>query len=266
MTVILNPSAFYQENGFYVHPEAVLSPAEIAAAVHGLEQVRDGHYETGVPPEDSPWTPGDDPRKLVKIEMAQQCNRAIMAAVANPRLGELAARITGASMIQAWWVQLLIKPPAVPGGDFKTNVGWHQDGQYWDCWAPGSEVFTAWLALSDVTEAAGAMRFVPGSHQWSLLGQGDFYAQDLEGQIAVPAGKTWCEASGALPPGGVSFHHNLTLHASGPNTSGAPRLSLAIHLRTENSSPKDGIPRGLAAFIEDRQRCPVLWDAGAHGG
>lgn len=262
MANTLDATAFYQDNGFYLHTDPLLDPGAIAAAVRGMEAVRDGHYETGIPPEDSPWKPGSDPRTLVKIEMAQQSNRAIMAAVANPRLGELAARVTGASMIQAWWVQLLMKPPAAPGGDFKTNVGWHQDGQYWDCWEPGSEVFTAWFALSDVTEEAGAMRFVPGSHHWGLLSQGDFYGQELEGQIKVPEGKTWSETVCALPPGGVSFHHNLTLHASGPNTSGAPRLSLAIHLRTEKSAPKDGQRKGLTEFIDDRGRCPVLWGSG----
>lgn len=252
-------TTWYLENGFYLHTDPLLSPEAIAATVRGMEAVRDGHYETGIPPEDSPWKPGNDPRTLCKIEMAQQCNRAIMAAVANPRLGELAARVLNAEMIQAWWVQLLMKPPVAPEGNFKTNVGWHQDSQYWDCWEPGSEVFTAWLALSDVTEEAGAMHFVPGSHRWGLLQQGDFYAQELEGQIMVPEGKTWREVSGALPPGGVSFHHNLTLHASGPNRSNAPRLSLAIHLRTEKSAPKDGVRRGLTAFIDDPSRCPILW-------
>ncbi|MBX3178879.1 MAG: phytanoyl-CoA dioxygenase family protein [Candidatus Hydrogenedentes bacterium] len=259
MLMTKHASVFYDEHGYYLNTDPVLEPGEIAAAVRGMEDVRDGRYETGVPPEDSPWTPGDDPRKLVKIEMPQQCNRAIRAAVASPRLGEAAAEITGASMVQVWWVQLLMKPPVAEGNAFRTNVGWHQDFQYWDCWAPGSEVFTAWLALSDVTEAAGAMRFVPGSHTWGLLGQGDFYGQELDGQIAVPEGREWREASGALPPGGVSFHHRLTLHASGPNTSGAPRLSLAIHLRTEKSTPAGGEARGLAAFIGDTDRCPVIW-------
>jgi len=259
MATTLDAATFYREHGYYLHAEPVLSPEAIAAAVEGMEAVRDGHYETGIPPEDSPWSPGDDPRKLCKIEMAQQCNRAIMAAVANPRLGEVASRLTGASLIQAWWVQLLMKPSLEPGGAFSANVGWHQDRQYWDVWEDGSELFTAWLALSDVTDAAGAMRFVPGSHTWGLLGQGDFHAQELAGQIDVPEGKTWREVSGVLPPGGVSFHHNLTLHASGPNRSGAPRLSLAIHLRTEKSNPKGGARKGLAQFIDDTARCPILW-------
>lgn len=262
MTTTIDATDFYRKNGFYLHTEPLLSPDTITATIRGMKAVRDGHYETGTPPEDSPWKPGNDPRTLCKIEMAQQCNRAIMTAVANPRLGELAARVMKAEMIQAWWVQLLMKPPVAPEGNFNTNVGWHQDGQYWDCWEPDSEVFTAWLALSDVTEEAGAMHFVPGSHTWGLLDQGDFYAQELEGQIKPPPGKSWCEVSGALPPGGVSFHHNRTLHASGPNRSGTPRLSLAIHLRTEKSQPKDGRPRGLNQFIDDTSRCPVLWPPG----
>jgi ectoine hydroxylase-related dioxygenase (phytanoyl-CoA dioxygenase family) len=258
----LAPATFFQQNGYYRHTEPVLGAEAIEATLRGMERVRDGDYETGMGPEDSLWKPGNDPRTLCKIEMAQQCNRAIMAAVSNPRLGEVAAQLTGASLIQAWWVQLLIKPPVAPEGDFKTNVGWHQDFQYWDCWEAGSEVFTAWLALSDVTEEAGCMHFVPGSHTWGLLGQGDFYGQDLEAQshgIRVPAGQVWREESGALPPGGVSFHHSLTLHASGPNLSGAPRCSLAIHLRTEKSAPKNGQRKGLAEFIDDPSRCPILF-------
>lgn len=255
-------ATFYRENGFYMHTRPLMDGAAIADTIRGMEAVRDGHYETGLPPEDSPWKPGNDPRTLCKIEMAQQSNRAIMAAVANPRLGALAAEVTGASMVQAWWVQLLMKPPVVPAGTFNTNVGWHQDGQYWTCWEPGSEVFTAWLALSDVTEGAGAMRFVPGSHHWGLLNQGDFYGQELEGQIMVPEGKAWKETVCVLPPGGVSFHHHLTLHASGPNASASPRLSLAIHLRTEKSTPKPGPREGLLEFLDDQERCPVIWDRG----
>jgi len=259
MSYFGNEASSFRQHGYYIYRKSILSPEVIAAAILGMEAVRDGHYETGIPPEDSPWTPGDDPRKLVKIEMPQQCDRAIMAAITNPKLGELAARLTGASMVQAWWVQLLMKPPVAPGADFKTNVGWHQDRQYWDAWEEDSELFTAWLALSDVTDAAGAMRFVPGSHTWGLLDQGDFYGQELEGQITPPPGQIWREVSGALPPGGVSFHHRLTFHASGPNTSAAPRLSLAIHLRTEKSTPLAGERRGLAAYIDDTSRCPVIW-------
>ena len=77
-------------------------------------------------------------------------------------------------MVQVWWVQLLYKPVSRPEATVQTNVGWHQDRQLWSTWEEGSELFTAWVAVSDVTEDACPMRFVRGFHNWGLLNQGDF--------------------------------------------------------------------------------------------
>ena len=106
------------------------------------------------------------------------------------------------------------------------------------------------------------MRFVRGSHRWGLLSSIDFFAQDIAGQkrdIPVPPGAEWNETAAVLPPGGVSFHDDLTLHASGSNGSGAPRRSLAVHLRTERSRPVNDVRVGLAAFIDDYDLCPVIY-------
>ena len=40
------------------------------------------------------------------------------------------------------------------GQTINTNIGWHQDRTYWQEWDDGSELFTAWIALSDVTAEA----------------------------------------------------------------------------------------------------------------
>jgi ectoine hydroxylase-related dioxygenase (phytanoyl-CoA dioxygenase family) len=194
--------------------------------------------------------------------MPQVANRAVMELVSHPTLGALAAAITGAEWVQVWWVQLLYKPPAGPDGLGSTHVGWHQDRQYWSAWEEGSELFTAWVALSDVTPEAGPMRFVRGSHHWGLLNQGDFYGQDHEAlreTIRPPEGAAWDEAPALLQPGGVSFHHNLTYHGSGPNRTEQPRRSFAIHLRTERSAPAGGARRGLTEFIDDPAYCPVIY-------
>ena len=61
--------------------------------------------------------------------------------------------------------------------------------------------------------------------------------------------------------GGASFHDALTFHASGVNTSGQPRLSFAIHLRTDKSTPKGGRREGLTQFIDDEDRCPIIHKA-----
>lgn len=253
----------YRADGYYIHSEPVLPPDLIERAREGMDAVRDGVYDTGTPPRPSPWTPGDDPAKLVKIEMPQLASRAIFEALTHPALGERAALVTGARAVQIWWVQELIKPSLNPGApSAPTNVGWHQDRQYWSAWDEDSELFTAWLALSDVTADAGPMRFVPASHTWGLLEQGDFFAQELEAQraaVRLPEGAEWQEVPAILPPGGVSFHHNLTLHGSGPNTSGRLRRSFAVHMRTENSCPIGGRREGLAEFIDNLDYCPVIY-------
>ena len=252
----------FEVDGFYLHQEPLIPDDLIQRATHGMDAVRSGEYDTGVPPKGGS-KPGDDARKLCKIEMAHIANRAIMELVSQPTIGELAAAITGAQKVQVWWVQMLGKPPVDPDGEAPTNVGWHQDREYWARWEEGSELFTAWVALSDVTPKSGPMRFVRGSHGWRLLSQGDFYAQDHEAQrqtITVPDGETWEEVAAILPPGGASFHHNLTYHGSGPNLSTEMRRSFAIHLCTENSKPADGDGKeDLTASLDDPTRCPVIY-------
>jgi len=227
-----------------------------------MDAVRDGEYQTGEPPLPSPWHPGDDPHQLVKIEMPQLANWAVRELVGDGRIGEWAARITGAKWVQVWWVQLLQKPPSTAPGADATHVGWHQDRQYWGAWEAGSELLTAWVALSEVKADSGPMRLWRGSHRWGLLNQGDFYAQDTAAQqleMRLPPGATLEEVPALLPAGGVSFHHCLTFHASGPNRSGEIRRSFALHLRTENSAPADGKRAGLTRFIDDLERCPVIF-------
>lgn len=251
----------YRAEGFEIRAERVIPSVVVDRAVAGMEAIQAGCYETGVPPQPSYWNPGDDPGKLCKIEMPQVASRAIKELLCCPALGSLAAAVTGAKWVQVWWVQLLSKPPARPDMPRQTHVGWHQDRHYWQVWEEGSGLFTAWVALSDVTAEAGPMRFVPGSHRWGLQ-ESDFYGQDHEEQrrrIRVPEGEEWQEVPAILPPGGVSFHHCLTYHGSGENRTPHPRRSLAVHLRTETSRPVEDARKGLTQFIDDPAYCPVIY-------
>jgi hypothetical protein len=252
----------FQNDGFLLAPKSIFPEDLVRRAREGMDAVRRGEYDTGRPPRPSPWNPGDDPNQLCKIEQPQFANRAVRELVGHPALGELAAAITGATMVQAWWVQLLYKPPYIGDPHAKTNVGWHQDRYYWRQWEEGSELFTAWVALSDVEADCGPMRFVRGSHHWGFRNQGDFFEQDVTGQrsaIAVPEGQQWEEVPALLSAGGVSFHDSLTFHGSEQNTSGRPRRSFAIHLRTQNSRPVEDRRQGLTEFIDDTDLCPILY-------
>ena len=45
-------------------------------------------------------------------------------------------------------------------------------------WEDGSQLLTTWVALSDVEEASGPMKFIVGSHRWKDISEGDFDSQD----------------------------------------------------------------------------------------
>lgn len=253
----------FENDGYVIHAAPLLPTDLVQGAVAGMDDIRNGFYDTGLPPRPSPWNPGDDPNQLCKIESPQFASHAIRKLINAPVLGEWCAAVTGAKAVQIWWIQLLYKPPVVSDKKAPTNVGMHQDWTYWQrSWADGSELFTAWVALSDVTADAGPMKFVRSSHKWGELAESDFFEQDLDAQVAkirASTGHDWEEAAAILAPGGVSIHDKLTWHGSGPNTSDGPRRSFAIHMRTQNSAPKDGIRRGLTEFITDFELCPVIY-------
>ena len=108
-------------------------------------------------------------------------------------------------------------------------VSWHQDRTYWGLEPP--EIVTAWVALSESTEANGAMRVVPGTHQLDQVAHRDTFAADnllSRGQeIAVEV-----DPAQAVPlplrPGEMSLHHVRLIHGSEPNPSAARRIGFAI--------------------------------------
>lgn len=275
MSIPPNAPGQYGRDGFYLAPPIL--PADLIERVTAsMDRVMFGVYETGEPPRRS-WNPGDDPKRIRKIDQAHLSDRTIYELASHPEIGRWAASLVGANRIQLWASQMLYKPPVdsansvgpgnsggpgSPGGGVSGNVGWHQDKQYWK-YLDG-ELFTAWVAVSDVTAKSGPMRFLRGSHRWGLLDSGDFFGHDHEAQrkdIPVPEGEAWDEVEAVLPAGAVSFHDRHTYHASGPNVSDAPRRSFAFHLRTENARPVDGRTDYYVQHLDDPAYCPVLYEA-----
>ena len=248
--------ARFRRDGFYLTPP-IIAPDLIDRVTARMDAVMAGEYETGEPPRRS-WNSGDDPKRIRKIDQAHLSDRTIYELAGHTEIGRWAAALLGARRVQLWASQMLYKPP---GGEVPGNVGWHQDKQYWG-YLEG-ELFTAWVAVSDVAEDSGPMRFLRGSHGWGLLDSGDFFGHDHEAQrqdIPVPEGAAWEEAAAVLPPGAVSFHDCHTYHASGPNVSGVPRRSFAFHLRTEKSRPVEGRDDYYVQHLDDPRYCPVLYE------
>ena len=120
-------------------------------------------------------------------------------------------------------------------------VTWHQDLNYWGL-DEVNEV-TAWVALSPSNIANGCMRFVPGSHQRSLVPHKDTFDENnllSRGQeITVDVN----DADGVnviLEPGQASLHHGHLFHASGPNTTDQRRVAAAIRFISTSMRQETG--------------------------
>lgn len=252
----------YRREGFSIIDKSILPSDLIERAIRGQDEVKAGRYETGRAP--SKLYPQAAPGSISKIDDAHLSNRAIFEAVTHPAVGEFAAAITGAKeWVQLWRVTQLIKPSGDEGS--VANVGWHQDNQYWQRDWEG-DLFTLWLALTDVKEESGPMVFVRGSHTWGLIDEGSFFVSDmnaLKEKFRKRLNKTWEEALDCLPAGGFSIHDKETIHGSHLNTSGSPRRSFALHLRNERSKLKPDARRHdeLAAWIQDETASPYIWRA-----
>ena len=113
-------------------------------------------------------------------------------------------------------------------------VSWHQDLAYWGM--GGSDLqASAWIAFSDVSEASGCMRFVPGSHRQQLVPHNDTFHEDnllSRGQeVAVDVDESDAVLN-ELKSGEMSIHHGRIFHASGPNRSSDRRVAAVIRYVT----------------------------------
>jgi hypothetical protein len=127
--------------------------------------------------------------------------------------------------ICCWMVELIVKEPRSP-----KLLTMHQDLTYWGL--DGADgLVTAWLALSDVTVANGAMRFVRGSHHLGQVAHRDTFGHDnllSRGQEVVVEHDPADAVDVELSAGELSLHHGLMFHGSGPNTTDRRRIGLVM--------------------------------------
>jgi len=218
--------AAYEADGYWVAP-VLFGPEEVERFRAATARVVAGEYLTGRAPALSlPVTP--TATDLRKIDNAWWADPELAALATDRRLGGIAAALLGAAGVRLWQDQLLYKPPGGPTG----NIGWHQDWASWDTVASHAGFVTAWVAFDDVDDSNGAMQMIPGSHRWGLVpGGSNFFETDRDAHLARLGGpEAVAPRSVVMAAGQVSFHHPLTFHGSGPNTSDRLRRSLAVHL------------------------------------
>jgi ectoine hydroxylase-related dioxygenase (phytanoyl-CoA dioxygenase family) len=182
---------------------------------------------------------------------------AIRGLTFHPRIGEIAAALTGGTRVRLWHDQALYKE----AGGRETEP--HQDQPYWPI--NERDTTTIWIPLSEVDERSGCMGYIPGSH----LGDAEFI--DI---FNTPGdGRRLQEKFAGTPPvfvrcapGDAIFHSGYTVHMAKANQSDRTRrVYTAIYFRDgcthsgtrpHPSVDRTGIPVGASI---DGPATPIVW-------
>jgi hypothetical protein len=226
--------AEYRERGWYIS-RPIFDDRELEAAIDGSERFYRGEViepeRVRVPDWVRPTTTYDG---LRKHDYADFLCPQLRALVVNPLLGAVAARLAGVEEIRLWHTQLLYKPSEEPAPDgAPVNVGWHTDRHYW-LTSSSERMLTAWIPFHDVDETTGTITMIDRSCHFPDNTEGlSFFDQDLDvvEERFRTGGAPIVKVPMTMARGQVSFHSMLTIHGSGPNRSGRPRRSMAVHLQ-----------------------------------
>lgn len=250
----------YNNNGFVLSDSPIFSQTEIQAARLGVDRVLAGQYNTGINP--TAQTDVNNPNKMQRINQIHIADHTLYQLLTDSRIGRLAAQITGASQIKIWGSQLYYKPANSGTGGV---VGFHRDTQHMPYFADG--MLTAWIPLTDIKPASGPLTYIKGSHRWPLHNQfSGAQVQNVQGQrralSAEYGDQDWHEIPALLPGGGISFHHQNTLHGSPENTADRPRCVLTLGLLTEKARFNPDAPDyGFAAMLDNEHYSPIIYQA-----
>ena len=247
-----------KKDGFCFLP-SVFSEQETQSSVQGLWRVINGEYNSGRKPESRFWDPGDDPHSIIKIDKPHLSDSSVWKLITNKKLGQLLAGATKATYIQIWHSQVVWKPRSK---DQKGNAGWHRDSQYWPFWSKEG-LYTAWIALTDVSINSGPVRFLRGSNLWETVQGMDFFDQDIASQekILNKLKKEQNIVCATLRAGEISIHSSQTYHSSLGNLENKPRIGMVVHFRTDKSKrvKVQGSNKHYLDQIEDTEIAPIIY-------
>lgn len=195
----------------------------------------------------------DNSSSLKQLQHVEHFDPWFSSLLGIGRFRELAETLLGEAVVPQN-LQYFNKPPGVG-----QPTPAHQDGYYFQlrpCVA-----LTMWLALDDVDEENGCVRYVRGSHRRGLrahartrtLGFSQGIAEyptpeDVNGEIACPA-----------RPGDLLAHHALTIHRADGNSS-PTRSRRALGLiyygaqAREDTAAREVYERTLAAELAATER------------
>jgi phytanoyl-CoA hydroxylase len=211
----------FTDNGFVALP-GFFQGAELTELQRNVERFLE-HVLPQLPSEHVFYEERGNPATLKQIQQLGEHDAWFAQLASHGRVPELATQLLGAPAIPRN-IQYFNKPPGIG-----KPTPPHQDGHYF--MLDPCEAVTMWLALDEVNEQNGCVRYSRGSHQRGMRehartgtlgfsrGITDYpQAADREREIACPAG-----------PGDLLVHHAMTIHRADNNQS-ADRQRRALGL------------------------------------
>ena len=136
----------------------------------------------------------------------------------DPRIGDLAAALTGVERMRLWNDQALFKPP------WGNPTAWHLDAPYWSF--EDRRALTVWVALDDATVENGCLWYLPGTHRSARFDAFDL-GSNLGGIFdAYPEWRELRSVPAVLPAGGAVWHNALIAHGAGANMTPGGRRAM----------------------------------------
>ncbi len=253
------PKYNLKENGVCFLPK-IFSNESVVLCKKSLRDVINGVYQSGQAPEARFWEIGDDPSSIIKIDKPHLCSQIIYDFITKRKFGRALAKATNSKKIKVWHSQLVWKPKSKGQSG---NAGWHRDSQYWPFWSRKG-LFTAWIALTNVTNKSGPVKYILNSHRWNDLVGLDFFNKNLNEQNKIIEGE--CKKKeillGTINRGEVSIHSSLTYHSSGKNVEKIPRVGLVVHFFNEHAkqTKTEGKSIEYLKFLNDDRVAPLIYE------
>jgi hypothetical protein len=236
---------FFNENGF-LSGITMLTEKQIEVIQKELAEIADPGHPGHALFYEFHSNESTDPRTILFHALgAWRITTGLHDVLWNPRFVMAASQLLGNVPVRFWHDQIFWKPPKQGG-----VVAWHQDYSYWTRTKPVAHL-TCWCGLDDATKENGCLQYIPGSHRWGLLpkpviagelqGIKDFLDEEQKRQFEHPR-------FAEVKAGEAIFHHSLTLHGSGANTSSRPRRAFVINVFADgvksdsNEAMLEGVP------------------------
>lgn len=204
-------------------------------------------------PEDREWEKAD--RTIHSLGITQR-DPLFLELARDPRIVACLKPLIGDD-IQLQHSKLAAQSTQKGKGGFR----WHQDYAFFP--HTNIDLVAVMVMLDDATPDNGCMHMVRGSHQRGLLNHMD--SEGIFSECQEPLWQEQPDDIALITPraGGISIHHCLALHGSGPNPSGRPRRGIVFQYRADDAYQlADGVWDDTGLMICGQRREKVRCDAG----